>query len=67
MYCFASSHVGVVVVCRLLSFDGSSPKARVCGDCRIVGGLVCQEAFVIDVSFPYCVDDDLCLCYCVFG
>ena len=66
MYCFAGCHVGVVGVCRLLSFAATSPHARVCGDCLVVGGLGCREVFEIDVSFP-CRVVDLDFRYCIFG
>ena len=57
MYVFDGCHVGVLNVCRLMSFDGTSPHAWVCGDCLVVGGFGFRDVFVIEVSFPCRVDD----------
>ena len=66
MYCFVGYHLDVVGVCHLLSFGGTSPQTRVCGDCLIVGGLGSRDAILIDVTFP-CRVDYLGVCDCVFG
>jgi hypothetical protein len=46
---FVGCHAGIVVVCRFLSFGGTSADAGVCGDCLVVGGLRSWETFVFDV------------------
>ena len=33
-------------MCRLLPFGGTSPQARVCGDCLVAGGLGYRDAFL---------------------
>ncbi len=57
MYCFDGCHAGVLSVCCLLSFNGTSPHAWICGDRLVARGFDCREVFAIDISFTCRVDE----------
>jgi hypothetical protein len=52
VYGFAWCHVGVILVCRFLTFIISSYQGNMRSECFVVFMLCCQEAFGFDVFVP---------------